>query len=106
MANNYGQPSRYSNTMCEVTGTCLSCRKEEMNNEYCRDTGKRIRIRCKEGSTEFDDYKSCTKTAEDAQIEVIIFQIACGIIGGLTYWGVQSRKRFSMSSFDFRKQQR
>jgi hypothetical protein len=105
-SNSGGNGGRYSNTMCEVTGTCITCRKEEMDNEYCKETGKRIRIRCKDGSTEFDDYKSCMKTAEDAQIEVIMFQIACGVIGGLAYWGVQSRKKFSMSSFDHRKQQR
>jgi hypothetical protein len=93
-----------TNMICEVTGTCVPCRNDEMGNEYCRETGKRIRIRCKDGPNEFDDYKSCSKTAEDDQLEVIIFQIVVGVIGGLAYWGVQTRKKYSMSLFDTRKQ--
>ncbi len=93
-----------TNTICEVTGTCIACRDDEMGNEYCRETGKRIRIRCKDGPNEFDDYKFCSKTAEDDQLEVIIFQILVGIIGGLAYWGVQTRKKYSMTLFDTRKQ--
>ncbi len=101
-----GASESSNNLVCEVTGTCIACRAEEMDNEYCKDTGKRIRIRCKDGPSEFDDYKPCSKTAEDGQMEVIVFQIVVGIIGGLAYWGVQSRKKYSMSLFDHRKQQR
>ena len=89
--------------MCEVTGTCILCRKDELDSDYCRETGRRIRIRCKDSKEEFDDFKSCSKTADDDQIQVILFQVVMGLIGGLAYWGVQKRKKNTMSLFDHRK---
>jgi hypothetical protein len=89
--------------MCEVSGTCILCRKDEMENEYCKETGRRIRIKCKEGKEEFDDFKSCLRTADDDQIQVIVFQVIMGLIGGLAYWGVQARKKNTLSLFDHRK---
>jgi hypothetical protein len=92
------------NIACEETGTCVTCRPEELDQEYCKESGRRIRIRCKDGPNDFDDYKACSKTSEDDQIEVIMFQVAIGIVGGLAYWGVQARKKYTMSLFDVRKQ--
>ena len=91
------------NLLCEVTGVCTACHKFEKDTDYCRETGKRVKIHCKDSESEFDDFKSCSTTAEDDQINVIIFQIVMAIIGGLAYWGVQSRKKYNMTLFDHRK---
>lgn len=80
------------------------CRADELNvAEYCKKTGRKARIKCKDGNNEFDDYKSCDKAADDGQLEVIIFQVFMGVIGGLAYWGVQARKRNTMTLFDSRR---
>jgi hypothetical protein len=89
--------------MCDVVGPCINCRSVEIDADYCRDTGKRVKIHCKDEENEFDDYKSCTTTAEDDQVQVIIFQVFMAIFGGLAYWGVQTRKKYNMSLFDTRK---
>jgi hypothetical protein len=89
--------------MCDVVGSCINCRSAEIDADYCRDTGKRVKIHCKDEENEFDDYKSCTTTAEDDQVQVIIFQVFMAIFGGLAYWGVQTRKKYNMSLFDTRK---
>lgn len=89
--------------MCEVIGSCTLCGASIFDTEPCRDTGRRVKIRCKDGENEIEDYKSCSLTAEDDQLRVILFQIIMAFIGGLAYYGVQSRKRFSMTLFDHRK---
>lgn len=91
------------NLMCEVVGTCLSCRDDEADNEYCKETGRRIRIHCRDNESEFDDYKSCDRTAEDDQLRVILFQVSMAFMGGIAYWGVQRRKKNVMTLFDHRK---
>eukprot|EP01031_Cornospumella_fuschlensis_P027813 gene27813-33588_t len=89
---------------CEIVGDCVSCNKEEIDKPYCKDTGRRMRIHCKDAQSEFDDYKSCMRTSEDEQMRVVVFQVVMGILGGIAYWGVQLRKKNSMTLFDHRKQ--
>lgn len=91
------------NLICEEIGTCSTCRSQEIDAEYCRDTGKRMKIHCKDDENEFDDYKSCSITSDDDQFNVIIFQVVMAVVGGLAYWGVQSRKKYNMTLFDYRK---
>lgn len=93
----------HGSVLCEEKGSCESCRKEELNAEYCRTTGNKVRFICNDGENEFDDYRSCAVNTEEAQGHVVIFQVFMGIIGGLAYWGVQRRKMQSMSLFDHRK---
>lgn len=82
---------------------CETCRGDEVRNEYCKDTSRRIRIHCKDNQSEFDDFKSCDRTAEDEQLRVIIFQVTMAVCGGLAYWAVQARKKNTMTQFDHRK---
>jgi hypothetical protein len=58
---------------------------------------------CYEKGNKFDDWRACLLTAEDDQIRVIMFQAFMGLIGGLAYWGVQTRKQAHMSLFETRK---
>jgi hypothetical protein len=46
------------------------------------------------------DYRSC---AGQNTVYVIYFQVAMALIGGLAYWGVQRRKKNSMTAFENRK---
>lgn len=90
--------------MCDVVGQCVSCSlNDKANHEQCRATGRIVRIKCKGEEEEFDDYKSCQLTAEDEQIRVVIFQVVMAVIGGISYWAVQTRKKHTMSLFDYRK---
>lgn len=95
--------SSKKNVQCETIGACLLCGSQEYDANYCRDTGRRVKIHCKTDDTEYDEYKSCISTAEDDQVKVIVFQVLMAILGGLAYWGVQSRKKFNMTLFDHRK---
>lgn len=72
--------------------------------DYCKDTGRKIRTTCRDpsGGRDFDDYRSCTSTAEDDQLRVFFFQIAMAIMGGLAFCVVQGRKHLTM--YDTRKQ--
>jgi hypothetical protein len=92
------------NAVCDVIGPCRTCHSVELDAEYCRDTGKRVKIHCKDDENEYDYYKSCNTTSDDDQFNVIVFQIAMAIIGGLAYWGVQNRKKNNMTLFDVRRQ--
>lgn len=74
-----------------------------MSLDYCKETGRKIKISCHEMENTFEDYKSCLLTAEDEQVRVILFQIIMGLLGGLAYWGIQNRKQKTMSRFDHRK---
>ena len=75
---------------------------------YCKETGRKIKQLCtSDRSTEqIEDYRSCDQTTDDDRFEFIIFQIAMAICGGLTFWGVKSRKELQMTLFENRKQQR
>ena len=67
--------------------------------EYCKETGRKISIECKFGreSTEIiADFKSCTVSAEDDQLRVIIFQVVIGVIGAGAFYVVQKRKHMTM----------
>ena len=85
---------------CEKRGGCQTCHSDEMQNDYCKATGRKITYQCQNGNTAFE---SCDKTGQDEQLQVIIFQVVMGLIGGLAYWGVQVRKKNTMSLFDYRK---
>eukprot|EP01039_Chlorochromonas_danica_P001817 gene1817-1985_t len=84
-------------------GPCKSCSKEEKSESSCQSTGRRMRIHCRDDQSEFDDYKSCSRTSDDEQLQVIIFQVFMALVGGLAYWGVQVRKKNVMTLFDHRK---
>lgn len=85
---------------CEKQGSCSLCHSHELQNEYCKKTGKRIMYKCQNGNVAFE---SCDRTGQDEQLQVIIFQVVMAIIGGLAYWGVQVRKKNTMTLFDYRK---
>jgi hypothetical protein len=72
------------------------------NQNYCRETGRKMRTICTTGGKEVDDYRSCAATAEDDQLRVILFQIIMAIFGGVAFYIVQGRKQMTM--YDDRKQ--
>lgn len=85
---------------CEKRESCSLCHSDEMQNDYCKKTGRRTIYSCQNGNTA---YEACDLTGQDEQLQVIIFQVVMGIVGGLAYWGVQVRKKNTMSLFDYRK---
>ena len=93
----------YSTVKCIDDGLCMTCNKDEMDSDYCKDTGRKMKTLCYDKGTKFDDWRACLVTVEDDQIRVIMFQALMGIIGGLAYWGVQVRKQAQMSLFETRK---
>ena len=50
------------------------------------------------------DYRSCTKTSTDDQFQVMVFQFVMAVVGGMAFWGVQTRKQSQMTLFENRKQ--
>ena len=88
---------------CEDFGVCLACKKHELNEEYCRSTGRKLKIKCIDGENEFTDFRPCLATAEEDQIRVIVFQLLMGLLGGIAFLGVQARKKMNMTQFDYRK---
>lgn len=89
--------------LCVEKGTCVPCKSEDMFHDYCKPTGRMIRILCNNGETQYEEIRGCPLTAEDEQIRVIVFQAAMCLIGGLAYWAVQKRKLGSLSLFDSRR---
>eukprot|EP01038_Epipyxis_sp_PR26KG_P013181 gene13181-17660_t len=104
-----------------------------MEEEYCQTTGRKVRIICKKSKSraiegnlkasgegeeghdqskllsieeeeEIEKFRSCKVTAEDDEIRVIMFQICMGLVGGIAFWQVQSRKKITMTQYDQRKQ--
>lgn len=91
---------------CSTVGDCTLCKPEEMSNDYCELTNRKIKISCLDSQgISTIDYKACEFTPQDEQLRVIVFQVVVGVIGGFAYWGVQVRKRTSMTRFDSRKYQ-
>lgn len=86
-----------------VKGMCEKCNKNELAQDYCKPTGRKVSISCKDGKNYVDDFKSCKYSAEDSQLQVVFFELLMGIIGGVAYYGVQARKKNTMSLFDSRK---
>lgn len=86
--------------LCQKSGGCSLCHPDEMQNEYCKKTGKRVVYQCQNGNVA---YESCDRTGLDEQLQVIVFQVIMGIVGGLAYWGVQVRKKNTLTLFDYRK---
>jgi len=95
----------HSKYRCSDSGSCVSCEKSEMDEEYCKDTGRKMKVLCKGFGSKVDDFRSCQYTAEDDQLRVILFQALMGVIGGAAFYGVQIRKQSSLSRFDERKVQ-
>jgi hypothetical protein len=91
---------------CTDAGECIRCSQDELNEDYCKESGKKMKVLCsgKGVGIKQDDYRSCYLTAGDEQLRVLLFQVAMAIIGGLAYWGVQSRKQLNMTLFEHRKQ--
>mmetsp|Transcript_26149 Transcript_26149/g.26380 ORF Transcript_26149/g.26380 Transcript_26149/m.26380 type:complete len:136 (+) Transcript_26149:218-625(+) len=108
---------------CTEEGKCEACLVSEMDYDYCRETGRKIKLVCHErssGSVKVDSttkenkpiattikedyykYKSCTINGNDIT-NIVIFQISMAVVGGLAYWGVQTRRINAMSQFDHRK---
>ena len=92
-----------SEILCVEKGRCSVCKKEDVFNDYCKETGRMIRILCNDGEKQYEEFRSCPLSAEDDQIRVVIFQIAMGLIGALAYWAAQKRKISTMTLFDSRK---
>jgi Jumping translocation breakpoint protein (JTB) len=92
--------------VCVDAGSCVACDKDELDLDYCRDTGRKMKILCRGQGSKIEDYRACQMTAEDDQIRVLIFQALMAVIGGAAYYGVQTRKQNSMTLFEYRKQRR
>lgn len=88
---------------CEDFGVCIACKKQELDEDYCKTTGRKLKIKCIDGENEFTDFRPCLATAEEDQIRVIVFQLLMGLIGGLAFLGVQARKKVNMTQFEYRK---
>lgn len=91
------------NILCYEKGKCKECKKEDMFNDYCKETGRTISMICNDGELQYEELRSCPLSAEDEQIRVIVFQVVMGILGGIAYWAAQKRKVTTMSLFDSRK---
>ena len=90
---------------CVDSGSCLHCERAEMNEEYCLATGKKIKVICfLESNQKLIDYKSCKATPSEDRFHFIVFQFIMGVVGGLAYWGVQTRKQSQLTLFEDRKQ--
>ena len=88
---------------CVEIEPCLMCKTEEILAEYCKETGRRVKISCKDQDSVIEDYKSCQLSAEDERVRLIVFEVVMAIVGGIAYWGVQMRKANSMTLFDSRR---
>ena len=93
----FGKESKQN---CLDVGQCITCPSYEMDQDYCRTTGNKMKIECKG----FSDFRSCASTSHDDQMQVLLFQAVMAVIGGMAYWGVQTRKQSNMTRFDIRKQ--
>mmetsp|Transcript_78999 Transcript_78999/g.154967 ORF Transcript_78999/g.154967 Transcript_78999/m.154967 type:complete len:119 (+) Transcript_78999:27-383(+) len=93
----------FSEVMCFEKGSCAPCKKEDSTADYCKPTGRMIRLICNDGEHQYEELRACPLTAEDEQIRVIIFQVAMCLIGGLTYWAAQRRKMSTLTLFDSRR---
>jgi hypothetical protein len=79
----------------------------EQAEDYCVGTGKKLKQLCKnEKNLEYDIFRSCQQATYDDQTQVIIFQVVCAVVGGIAFWGVQTRKQAQMTLFEYRKFQR
>lgn len=59
---------------------------------------------CIENGVEVEEYRNCLDPpVHQSLVNVFTFQILMAVIGGLALWGVQIRKKYSMSLFDSRK---
>ena len=89
---------------CIDDGVCTQCDPRDLSKSFCKETGKSIKVKClgTDGMM-VDDNHSCFLTPEEEQLRVIFFQIMMAIIGGLAFWGVQTRKKEHANLFDVRK---
>jgi hypothetical protein len=71
---------------------------------HCSDNGvdKYLYHKCETG----DESSINTVPVHHHATHVIIFQMLMAVFGGLAYWGVQIRRKKSMSQFDTRRQHR
>ncbi len=92
-------------SVCVELGDCMLCPTDELSNDFCLQTKRKIKISCNDGTIATEYFRACELTKEDEKFRVIIFQLIVGIIGGLAYWCVQIKKRKSMSQFDSRRLQ-
>lgn len=90
-------------TLCLEKGSCTPCKTEDMFHDYCKPTGRIIRILCNDGENQYEEFRECPLTAEDEQIRVIVFQVMMCLLGGLAYWAAQKRKLSNISLFDSRR---
>lgn len=64
-----------------------------------------------ENGMEVDEYRSCSvqkpkqfdKNDNDEFGKFAIFQVLMAIIGGLSFWGVQIRRKANMTLFEYRR---
>lgn len=89
--------------LCVEKGSCSPCKSEDMYHDYCKPTGRMIRILCNDGDNQYEEFRACPLTAEDEQIRVIMFQVIMCIIGTLAYFAAQRRKLSNISLFDSRR---
>ena len=85
---------------------CSACSNDELEEEYCQKFGYKVKFFCiDEKQTETEEFRACAiqNKSGDSHSSVVIFQLLVGLIGGAAYYGVQARKKKSMSLFDTRK---
>ena len=74
----------------------------KQSQDYCKPTGRKMKIYCLGSLAEENDYKSCDKD-ENNIMEVIQFQVIVALIGSLAFWAAQQRKKKSRTLFESRK---
>ena len=72
------------------------------DQEYCKDTGRKVKVYCLGSVAEETDYKPCNEE-ENSLMEVVQFQVIVAAIGSLTFWAAQQRKKKN-SNNAFREQ--
>ena len=82
-----------------VDGICQVCAPEELSEDYCIETQRKMSVLCGKKET----WRGCEATPADEQVQVLIFLALMAVCGALAYWGVKVKKSRNLSLFDTRK---
>ncbi|TFJ83224.1 hypothetical protein NSK_005469 [Nannochloropsis salina CCMP1776] len=85
---------------CFVTGECIACSAEEMSQAFCQTSKRREEVTCEreevvDGATHmrtYTTYSACARTSSDSLVEVLRFQAAMAMVGGLAFYGARHQK--------------
>ena len=84
---------------CVVTSLCELCSSDERDMKYCARTGRRVEYTCANATRVF---RSCDHTPHDDAVLVMRFEGWMLLIGGLSLYVVQRRKKRHQSLYDRR----